>query len=134
MIKSEIEIEQDVYDLLRNELNNMISGEVYRSGCRPTDAMTEDVIIKVSDASADQVQLGHVLVNVYVPDIDGKPDKKRLTDLSKQHEKLCEILNEVTTDEYSFYPGKAAKVFEEPDIHQHFVNFSIKFQRVTFNN
>lgn len=134
MIKSELEIEQDVYDLLKDELKQIISGEVYKSGCRPTDAMTEDAVIKVSDASADQVQLGHVLVNVYVPDINGQPDKLRLTNLSKQHENLCEILNEVTTDEYSFYPGKAAKAFEEPDIHQHFVNFNIEFQRITFNS
>lgn len=134
MIKSELEIEQDVYDLLKNELKGMISGEVYKSDCRPTDAMTEDAVIKVSDASADQIQRGNVLINVYVPYINGQPDKKRLTELSKQHEELCEIMNEVTTEEYSFYPGRAAKSFEEPDIHQHFVNFKIEFKRITFND
>lgn len=132
MIKSELEIEQDVYDILYDTLKGLITGEVYKSGCRPVDAMTEDAVIVVSDASADQIQLGHVLINIYVTDINGIQDKEKLTELSKQHENFCEIMNDSTTDEYEFYPGKSARVYEEPNIHQHFVNLNIEFKRTTF--
>lgn len=133
MIKSELQIEQDVYNMLNSELKVIISGNVYKQGCRPIDANTEDAVISVSDASAEQIQLGHIQINVYVPDIGDKPDKGRLTEISNEHESLCELMNELTTDEYTFYPGKAAKAYEEPDIKQHFVNFDIEFERITFN-
>lgn len=132
MIKSELQIEQDIYNLMKGELKSMITGEVYKNGMRPIDAQTEDAVISVSDASADQIQLGHVQINVYVPDIDGKPDKARLTELSEQHENLCEMMNELTTDEYHFYPSRSARLFEVPEIRQHFVNLEIEFERITF--
>ena len=137
MLKSEDQIEQDVYDLLRSYLKTVIHGEVYRNECRPGDSQSEDAVIAVSNASADQIQVGHVYVNIYVPDINNGtgflvPDKDRLKELSELHESFCEYMNERTTDEYTFYPGKAAKTIAEPDIHQHFVSMDIEFQRTTF--
>lgn len=132
MIKSELQIKQDVYDMLKGVLELMVSGNVYKKGCRPVDAHTEDAVISVSDASADQVQQGHVQINIYVPNIGTVPDEGRLTEISKWHEYLCETMNELSADEYNFYPGRAARSFEEPDINQHFVNFDIEFERITF--
>lgn len=132
MIKSELQIEQDIYNLLKDELKSMISGNVYKNGMRPIDAQTEDAVIAVSDASADQIQLGHVQINVYVPDINDMPDKARMTELSEQHENLCELMNALTTDEYTFYPSRAARPYEVPELRQHFVNFEIEFERITF--
>lgn len=134
MIKSELQIQEDVYNMLRDVLKGMIKGEVYKKGCRPVDAQTEDAVISVSDASADEIQMGRIQINVYVPDIESRPDNGRMTELSRQHEDLCELMNDLTTDEYNFYPGRAARSFEEPDINQHFVNFDIEFQRITFND
>lgn len=134
MIKSEIQIEHDIYMMLKDELKGIIEGSVYKSGCRPVDAETEDAVIVVSDASAEQIQMGNVMVNVYVPDIDGAPDKNRLTELSVLHEDLSEMMNVLSTDEYSFKPSPAARIYSEPDIRQHYVNFSFEFQRVTFNS
>lgn len=137
MIKSAEQIEQDVYDLLRPYLKTVIHGEVYRNESRPGDAKTEDAVIAVSNASADQIQVGHVYVNIYVPDVNNGtgflvPAKGRLTELSGLHESLCEYMNERTTDEYTFYPGKSAKTIPESNIHQHFVSMDIEFQRTTF--
>lgn len=132
MIKSELQIEQDIYNLLKDELKSMISGNVYKNGMRPIDAQTEDAVISVSDASADQIQLGHVQINVYVPNIGDMPDKARMTELSEQHENLCELMNALTTDEYTFYPSRAARPYEVPELRQHFVNFEIEFERITF--
>lgn len=132
MIKSELQIEQDIYNLLKVELKSMISGSVYKNGMRPIDAQTEDAVIAVSDASAEQIQLGHVQINVYVPDINDMPDKARMTELSEQHENLCELMNALTTDEYTFYPSRAARPYEVPELRQHFVNFEIEFERITF--
>lgn len=132
MIKSELQIEQDIYNLLKDELKSIISGNVYKNGMRPIDAQTEDAVIAVSDASADQIQLGHIQINVYVPDINDMPDKARMTELSEQHENLCELMNALTTDEYTFYPSRAARPYEVPELRQHFVNFEIEFERITF--
>lgn len=139
MIKSEAQIEQDVYDLLQPYLEGekLIHGKVYKDGCRPGDSVAEDAVIAVSNASADQIQTGHVMVNIYVPDIDNGsgfpvPDKARLAELSALHEYLCCQLNDSTTDEYTFYPGRAARIIQEPDIRQHFANMDIEFQRITF--
>lgn len=132
MIKSELQIEQDIYNLLKDELKSMISGNVYKNGMRPIDAQTEDAVIAVSDASADQIQSGHVQINVYVPNIGDMPDKARMTELSEQHENLCELMNALTTDEYTFYPSRAARPYEVPELRQHFVNFEIEFERITF--
>lgn len=132
MIKSELQIEQDIYNLLKDELKSMIKGNVYKQGMRPIDAQTEDAVIAVSDASADQIQLGHVQINVYVPDINDMPDKARMTELSEQHENLCELMNALTTDEYTFYPSRAARPYEVPELRQHFLNFEIEFERITF--
>lgn len=132
MIKSELQIEQDIYNLLRDELKSMIKGNVYKNGMRPIDAHTEDAVIAVSDASADQIQSGHVQINVYVTNIGDMPDKARMTELSEQHENLCELMNALTTDEYTFYPSHAARPYEVPELRQHFVNFEIEFERITF--
>lgn len=132
MIKSELQIEQDIYNLLKGELKSMISGNVYKNGMRPIGAQTEDAVISVSDASADQIQLGHVQINVYVANIGNMPDKARLTELSEQHENLCELMNELTTDEYHFYLSRAARPYEVPELNQYFVNFEIEFERTTF--
>lgn len=132
MIKSELQIEQDIYNLLKVELKSMINGNVYKQGMRPIDAKTEDAVIAVSDASADQIQLGHVQINVYVPDIKDMPDKARMTELSERHENLCELMNALTADEYTFYPSRAARPYEVPELRQHFVNFEIEFERITF--
>lgn len=137
MIKSEDQIEQEVYDLLYDYLKTVINGEVYRNGSRPGDSKAEDAVIAVSNASANQIQVGHVYVNIYDPDVNNGtgflvPAKGRLTELSGLHEPLCEYMNERTTDEYTFYPGKSAKTIPEPNIHQHFVSMDIEFQRTTF--
>lgn len=135
MIKSEAQIEKDVYDLLVDYLKTIITGNVYKSGCRPVDAVTEDAVISVSNASADQIQVGHVYVNIYVPDVDNGngyvPDKVRITELSAVHEDLCDYMTSVSNDEYLFTPGRAAQSIEEPDIRQHFVSMDIRFERIT---
>ena len=117
-----------------------IGETIWRFGGSGTDfplGSGEDAVIAVSNASANQIQVGHVYVNIYVPDVNNGtgflvPAKGRLTELSGLHEPLCEYMNERTTDEYTFYPGKSAKTIPEPNIHQHFVSMDIEFQRTTF--
>lgn len=131
MIKSELDIEQDVYDFLKDELRKLIGGNVYKSECRPVDSQEEDAVINVSDSSADQIQQGNIELNIYVQDIGDAPDKARLKELAAEHENLCELMNNLTT-EYIFSPGRSATSYAEPDIHQHFVNFNFEFERITF--
>ncbi len=132
MIKSILEIEQDIYDKIKDELSEIIDGQVYKSGCRPIDAVTEDAVISISDASADQIQEGNVQINIYVPNIGDQPDKERLTEMSKKHDEICKIMNAKSVNEYDFKPGKASDSYEEVEINQYFVNLSFRFKRITF--
>lgn len=137
MIKSEAQIEDDVYNLLKPYFKTVITGGVYKDESRPGDSHAEDAVIAVSNADANQFQEGHVYVNIYVPDRDNNsrfftPNKERLAELSALHETLCEYMNIRTTNEYTFFPGKAARLVPEPDIQQHFVSMDIKFKRTTF--
>ena len=84
MIKTETQIERDFYSFVKNsDLGKAIRGKVYRPEMRPTDATTEDLIVKFLAGLDEQVQTGVVIFNLYVPDIpytDGRmvPDRKRI--------------------------------------------------------
>ncbi len=135
--KSAIRIEKDIYDVLVNALSGIIGGTVYKEGCRPLNATTEDAVVIVSGGDAEQIQTGRAHVNIYVPDIDNGngnfvEDKERLTELSDHDATIVEALNECLFEEYSFRLYSMTETFSEPDIHQNFVNVNLEFDRITF--
>ena len=68
-VKTEIEVERDFYSFIRNgSLGNAIRGEVYRPDMRPSNAKTEDLIVKFLAGLDEQIQTGVVILNIYVPD------------------------------------------------------------------
>ena len=71
MAKTATQIQGDVYQLLKNStLCSMISGDVYRKGMRPRDSKLEDAVVIFTTGLPDQIQIGVVTINIYVPDID----------------------------------------------------------------
>ena len=77
MKKTEIQIERDFYQLIKNSrLGAEIRGTVYRSEMRPADATCEDLIVKFLAGTDEQIQRGTVILNLYVPDINFKDGRK----------------------------------------------------------
>lgn len=134
--KSTARIELEMYEILEPFIVGKIKGVFYPSDCRPLDARTEDAVLTVSNASADQIQEGRARLNIFVPDIDNGsgrpvPDKARLDELSILDEAIIETLNAAGTD-YLFDLFKATETVNADDIKQHFVNVNIEFKYVTF--
>lgn len=134
MIKTEMQIERDFYSFVKNsELGKAIRGTVYRPEMRPTDATTEDLIVKFLAGLDEQVQTGVVIFNLYVPDIpytDGRmvPDRKRIGELQ---ELILSFVETAGGTEYWLSTDATPTTMRNEDIEQHFIYARIKFNRIT---
>lgn len=138
--KSTIRIEMEMYNALEALMGKLIHGEFYPGSTvqRPDTATTEDAVLTVSSADAGQIEQGTARLNIYVPDIDcGMPTKAgktgRLDQLAAADEEVVDTLNGADTD-YLFELKQATQVLSVPDKSEHFVNITLRFYLVTFNN
>lgn len=130
-------IELEIYTALEELLGQTIKGTFYTSETRPLEATTEDAVLTVSNATADQIQEGRARLNIYVPDINigGEslvPDKARLMELEGITELVVEKLNEADTA-YTFDLFQATATVAVPGKSEHFVNIGIHFRLATFS-
>lgn len=134
MIKTETRIERDFYSFVKNsDLGKAIRGKVYRSEMRPTNATTEDLIVKFLAGLDEQVQTGVVIFNLYVPDIphaDGRmvPDKNRI---GKLEELILAFVETAGGTEYWLETDATPTTMRNEEIEQHFIYARIKFNRIT---
>ena len=134
MIKTETQIERDFYSFVKNsDLGKAIRGKVYRPEMRPTDATTEDLIVKFLAGLDEQVQTGVVIFNLYVPDIPytaGRmvPDRKRIGELQ---ELILSFVETAGGTEYWLSTDATPTTMRNEDIEQHFIYARIKFNRIT---
>ncbi len=131
------QIELEMYSALEELMGNTIKGTFYPSEVRPLEATTEDAVLTVSSATADQIQEGRARLNIYVPDINigGEslvPDKARLMELEGITELVVEKLNEANTA-YTFDLFQATATVAVPGKSEHFVNIGIHFRLATFS-
>jgi hypothetical protein len=138
--KSTIRIETEMYNALEALLDKMIQGNFYPGSTvqRPDTATTEDAVLTVSSAETGQIEEGIARLNIYVPDIDcGMPTKVgntgRLDELAAADEEVVDTLNGADTD-YLFELKQATQVLSVPDKSEHFVNITLRFRLVTFND
>ncbi len=132
------QIELEMYAALEELMGNTIKGTFYPSGLRPLEATTEDAVLTVSNATADQIQEGRARLNIYVPDINNGgespvPDKGRLAELEAITDTVVEKLNEADTA-YTFDLFQATATIAVPGKSEHFVNIGIHFKLATFSN
>lgn len=137
-MRTAIEIEGMIYDALEHHFDGKISGALYKEGCRPSDSNHEDAVIAVGNTSAAQIQTGRARLNIYTLDIDNNsgrpvPDKERLIEISKLADGILDVLESVDTD-YRFKLVQAPAIIAAPEIRQHFVNITLEFDCITFNN
>lgn len=134
-VKTEEQIERDFYTFIKaSELGKAIRGTVYRDGMRPSDATTEDLIVKFLAGLDSQVQSGVVIVNLYVPDILYKADGRKVID-HKRIGVLQSLVNDFVENnpdtEYWIEKDTTPTVQENTDISQHFIYVRLKFNRIT---
>ena len=129
------EIEDIVYRKVK-ALSLGINGGVYERGTRPFDSTSEDCVISFLNGTANQVQIGEVIVNIYVPDLilgDGLSYKD--TNRCKQIERLLVGLPEELNADSQFVFTKSGMIctLEEPSIKQHFVSLKMRFKILNEN-
>lgn len=136
MKKGKAQIEQDIYDALRDYFANAIDGELYMSDTRPRDSKAEDAVIVSSAPSGEQWQKGRVRILVFVQDIDnnsGRPvkDIERIQQIEEMAEPIIDTLHE-TLPEYAFELFAAPSDGQQPGTEEHFVTIHLQFTRQTF--
>ena len=137
-IRSTIRIEQEMFRSLEDLMGKTIKGNFFLSGMRHDNAETEDAVLTVSFADAGQFEQGKARLNIFVPNIDcGFPskvaDKARLEQLASVDESVIDTLNEADTD-YLFELAQATQTFQVQGKDESFVNITIAFKLVTFND
>jgi hypothetical protein len=137
MIKTLYDIESDLYSVCKAFFKDAVSGETYREDCRPANSNKEDVVCIVSFATADQIQEGDCLVDIFVNDITSKgnrrqTDKKRVGEVSSLDEELVEALNDELVGEYTWELSRATNCSKLHDTNQHYVTIHLQFKRKTF--
>lgn len=134
MVKTENEIERDLYALLVNSsLADSVGGGVYRSGLRPYDSKAEDVTVKLLSANARQVQSGTILIHVYVPSLQSEagrnvPDKSRMGEIEGL---LRQWLDECGHGEYFMEADPLPYSEYQADVNQWMVICKVSFRRCT---
>lgn len=130
----------EMYNALEALMGKTINGTFYPGSTiqRPDTATSEDAVLTVSSADAEQIEKGIARLNIYVPDIDcGMPTKVgitgRLDELAAADEEVVDTLNRADTD-YLFALKQATEVKPVPGKSEHFVNITLRFKLVTFND
>ena len=133
-VKTEIEVERDFYSFIRNgSLGNAIRGEVYRPDMRPSNAKTEDLIVKFLAGLDEQIQTGVVILNIYVPDTknsDGRMvrDAARIGELEGA---IRDFINENDETEYWMESDGTPTSIKNEEIGQWCITARIHFRRIS---
>lgn len=130
-MKTDVEIQQDVFQYVKGGLiDDAINGEV-RILPRSTKSNKEDCIISILDNDPTQIQFAFVNVNVYVPNITNGGESVGNLPRIKVLAKLCsEVLKEVYLGAYSFWLVKQ-RVLPVEGKDEYVINNKIKY---SFNN
>jgi hypothetical protein len=124
------EIEQDIYDLLKDSnLESAISGKIYKSGMRPFNSELEDIVVTFISGLSNQIQIGIVNVNTYIPDIilDGN-SLKNTARIKVLETEIKTWLSGIVSSKYKLELDRTIQAFPEPDIKQHFINARLSFK------
>ena len=133
-MKTASQIQGDIYNLLRADaaLCSMISGNVYREGYRPRDSRQEDIIVIFTTGEVGEIERGVITINIYVPDIDPYSngvfvqDGKRTAEIEQAAAQWVQNLTADRTN-YKFRLQQTIYTESEPDIHQHFMVISLRY-------
>lgn len=129
-MKSDIEIKDDVYEVIKgSELEMAVTGKLSKTK-RPFDSDKEDIIISMLDNGKGQIQEAFVNVNIYVPDNLRKGQAEENTVRLRQLCKMAiELLEMQRGKDYRFTLDKQ-RVMEVNGRNEHFINNRLLFKQV----
>ena len=134
-IKTEKHVERDVYTFIRDsELGQGIRGTVYRADMRPSNADTEDLVVKFLAGLDEQIQSGVVIINIYVPDIPFGNDGRKVEDSARINELenlILDFANDNDSTEYAMKTDASPSSMKVEGIEQHLIYARIKFKRLS---
>lgn len=136
-MKSGLDIEQDVFDVVSASLKSIIKGKTYRDGMRPVDAQTEDCVVAFLTGVDGQRQSGIVNVNIYVPNISVKGYSKKVKNIGRLNtlaHAVRDAFAKVEASEYDLTTDSTPRTYEVSDIEQYFINFRISYKRISVND
>ena len=134
MAKTGKQIQGDIYQLFKDStLYTMISGNVYRRGYRPRDSRLEDAVVIFTTGMPDQIQMGVVTVNIFVPDIDPYDNGILVEDGERTEiiERLAADWVDSLSADISCYRFKLMQTIyteKEAEINQHFVVVKLAYK------
>jgi hypothetical protein len=134
MTKTAKDIQTDIIALLGNSaLSSAISGSIYRKGYRPRGSQEEDIEVVFMAGRTNQIQIGTVLVQIYVPDVDPYDngvmveDGARTAALERLAQTWIESVSPSATN-YKLQLNGTIKTDYDEDIKQHFVVVMIDYE------
>lgn len=119
-----------VYQLVRQSpLSGMISGKVYRSGMRPDNAVTEDIVVSFLAGLDGQFQDCFVNVNIYVPDIiHGDKPTKDIGKITTLENAFKEFFYGLKPSEYLISLDGIPSTIRVEGYPQHFINVRLRIK------
>lgn len=128
MIKSDIDIKDDVFNFIKGSaLVNEVSGKL-RKTKRPADSDEEDIVISVLENTSGQMQEAFVNVNIYVPDnIRDNQSEENTIRLRKLCKMSYELLEVGRGKGYRFTLDKQ-RVLEVNGKNEHLINNKLLYQ------
>lgn len=134
-IKTGSQIERDFFKMITgDDLGSTIKGKVYRDRMRPSDAETEDIVIKFLSGLDEQVQTGVVILNIYVPDIPKGKNGRKVPDLTRidaLEAAVRKFIDENTDTEYDIESDGTPQTYYNEEIEQNLIAARSKFKRIT---
>lgn len=133
MLKTEQQIERDFYALVKDsELGRAVKGGIYRSGTRPSNSTSEDLVIKFLSGLDGQIQTGIIIINLYVPDKQyadvSSIDFERVGELQ---ELIMSFVGGAARTEYAMQTDGTPRTILNEEIGQHLIYARIKFKRLS---
>ncbi|MFJ1411694.1 hypothetical protein ACIRNY_11100 [Capnocytophaga canimorsus] len=134
MKKSGGQIEYDIYNLLKNKIQSFIKGGVYLAGTREHNSQKEDAVISFLTGLDNDIQVGKININIFVPNIHigGQKKVKNIARILEIEAFMIALIEE-TKSEYQLQLAQTINSFEEAEIGQYFVNVALKYKRFSLN-
>lgn len=128
MIKSDIDIKDDVYNHIKGSLlEKEVSGKL-RKTKRPAGSNQEDIVISILDNGTGQMQEAFVNVNIYVSDnIRDNQNEEDVIRLRKLCKMSYELLEVGRGEGYRFTLDKQ-RVLEVNGKNEHLINNKLLYQ------
>lgn len=128
MIKSDIEIKDDIYRFIKgSKLEKVVNGKLSKTK-RPSESDKEDIVISVLENGTGQMQEAFVNVNIYVSDSNRNNQSEEATIRLRELCRLSYELLEVGRGEGYRFTLDKQRVLEVNGKNEHFINNKLLYK------